>query len=254
MGTASKKEYNKLTKKITTYNVGQFAKELKCKCRVLKKLEYLSEENILTPKGIAASYLEINHEILITELMFDNFFNALSVEETCAVLSMFIMDRPSKKTQSSQHNQKVVFPVPEIVHESYQQILIKARTVLLIKKECGLSEEFGLFDNISFKDEDDYIGSFSPDLIKPIFQWVNGADFAEVNKLTPLFEGALIRLIKRLRDIVNQLVDSAKAIGNDELSKKFGDCIEKLQRGIVFAASLYVDDMEEDDDEDNEDD
>merc|ERR1712228_292666 len=99
------------------------------------------------------------------------------------------------------------------------------------------------------KDEDDYISSFCPDLIKPIFQWVNGADFAEVNKLTPLFEGALIRLIKRLRDIVNQLVDSAKAIGNEELAKKFGDCIEKLQRGIVFAASLYVDDMEDEESE-----
>merc|ERR1712228_832147 len=130
--------------------MGQFAKELKCKCRVLKKLEYLSEEN-------------------------------------CAVLSMFIMDRPSKKQKSSKH-QKVAYPVPIIVHNAYEQILVKARSVLLIKKECGLSEEFGLFDNIGFKDEDDYISSFCPDLIKPIFQWVNGADFAEVNKLTPLFE------------------------------------------------------------------
>merc|ERR1712244_71649 len=71
-----------------------------------------------------------------------------------------------------------------------------------------------------------------------------------MGKLTLLFEGALIRLIKRLRDIVNQLVDSAKAIGNEELEKKFESCIEKLQRGIVFAASLYVDDMDEDDEED----
>eukprot|EP01083_Nonionella_stella_P179748 639098_1 len=249
----SKKEFNMLSSKISTYNVGQFAKELKCKCRVLKRLEYLNDESILTSKGIAASCLEINHEILITELIFDNFFDKLKAEEICAVLSVFVMDRPNKSTgNENQNRNKVEFAVPLIVHESYQKILIKAREILCIKKECGLTDEFGLFDNVGCRNEEDYLACFNPGLMTAIFQWVNGADFVVVNKLTPMFEGALIRLIKRLRDIVNQLVDAAKAIGNEQLAKTFGDCIDKLQHGIVFAASLYVDDLDEDEEDEEE--
>merc|ERR1719474_2125926 len=250
----SKREMAKLTRHISTYNVGQLAVELKMKCRVLKKLEYLNEDNILTAKGVVASYLEIQHEILITELVFDNFFNALSSEEICAVMSVLIMDRPRKKQKGGSRPQKLQFPVPPAVHAAHESIVEKARDLVLVKRECGLTEEFGLFDSIGCCNEDDYLSAFCPDLIAPVFQWVNGADFADVTKLTPLFEGGLIRLIKRLRDVVNQMVDAAKAIGNEELQKKFSDSIEKLQRGIVFAASLYVDDMdEEEDDEDDSD-
>eukprot|EP01084_Bolivina_argentea_P123401 218685_1 len=247
----SKSEYNKLTNKLSTYNIGEFAKELKCKCRVLKKLKYLNDENILTSKGIASSYLESNHEILITELMFDNFFDKLSCEEICCVLSVFILEKPPKKNERGRSNIVVKYPVPIIVHNYFEKILIKAREILNIKKECGLTQEFGLFDAPSHKNEDDYMTSFNAQLINPIYQWVNGEDFINVNKLTMFYEGALIRFIKRLRDIINNLCDASNAIGNDILHKKFQKCIEKLQRGIVFAASLYVDDIEDDDDDDD---
>ena len=219
----------------------------------MKKLEYLNKENILTPKGIAASYLEINHEILMTELMFDNFFNQLTAEQICAILSVFIMDKPMKKNakDNKKTNQREIkFPLPTIVHNSYEKILNKARELVMIKTECGLSSEDGnLFDNSSCRDLDDYIATFVPELMLAIFQWVNGCDFAKIIKLTYLFEGQLIRLIKRLRDIINQLCDASKAIGNDQLNKKLKECVEKIQRGIVFQASLYVDDMDDDDDD-----
>ena len=107
-------------------------------------------------------------------------------------------------------------------------------------------------DNISYKTDDDYINSFHSELMKPIYEWVNGIDFIEINKMTTLYEGNLIRIIKNLRDVLKQLMDSSKAIGNDQLSKKLKISIEILQRGIVFAASLYVDDLDDDDENENE--
>eukprot|EP00488_Nonionellina_sp_1-RS-2012_P001365 TRINITY_DN218_c0_g1_i1.p1 TRINITY_DN218_c0_g1~~TRINITY_DN218_c0_g1_i1.p1 ORF type:complete len:230 (+),score=107.42 TRINITY_DN218_c0_g1_i1:902-1591(+) len=184
----------------------------------------------------------------MTELMFDNFFNKLTSHEICAVLSVFIMEKPSKEPPNfgGNRHKNIKFAVPLIVHEAYDKIINKAREILLMKADCGL-EDYGLFAS-----EDEYISAFNPELILPMFQWVNGVDFVEINKLTTMFEGSLIRLIKRLRDVINQLADAAKAIGNEELAKKFTDCIEKIQRGIVFAASLYVDDMDDEEEEGNE--
>jgi len=46
--------------------------------------------------------------------------------------------------------------------------------------------------------------------------------------------------MRRLSELVAQLAVAATVVGNTELAEKATKGVEGLQRGIVFAASLYL--------------
>jgi len=58
--------------------------------------------------------------------------------------------------------------------------------------------------------------------------------------MTDQFEGSVIRTIRRLEELLRQLISSCEAIGSLELSEKFRECRLAIKRDIVFAASLYL--------------
>ena len=73
-----------------------------------------------------------------------------------------------------------------------------------------------------------------------VHSWCKGASFLEICKMTDLFEGSIIRAMRRLEELLRQMVQAAKNIGNTELENKFSEAIKLLKRDIVFAASLYL--------------
>jgi len=52
--------------------------------------------------------------------------------------------------------------------------------------------------------------------------------------------GSLIRVMRRLEELLGELVQVSKTIGNEELEKKFKEAIRLIKRDIIFAASLYL--------------
>src|SRR5271156_4498070 len=58
------------------------------------------------------------------------------------------------------------------------------------------------------------------------------------SKKTDIYEGSLIRAFRRLVEVLRQMVQAAKAIGNTELENKFAAAITAIKRDIVFAPSL----------------
>uniref|UniRef100_A0A8B9FYU1 RNA helicase n=1 Tax=Amazona collaria TaxID=241587 RepID=A0A8B9FYU1_9PSIT len=89
-------------------------------------------------------------------------------------------------------------------------------------------------------DEENYLNSFRPNLMDVVHTWANGANFAHICKMTDVFEGSIIRCMRRLEELLRQMCQAAKAIGNTELENKFAEGITKIKRDIVFAASLYL--------------
>ena len=73
-----------------------------------------------------------------------------------------------------------------------------------------------------------------------VYDWSLGAKFSQVCKLTDIFEGSIIRSIKRQKELLRQLIDASKAIGNIELEEKFTLCVAAIKRDIIFANSLYL--------------
>jgi len=77
-------------------------------------------------------------------------------------------------------------------------------------------------------------------MMEVVYSWVQGARFVEIMSMTTSFEGTVIRVIRRLEELIRQLADVAKVIGDAELEAKFTEASAKIRRDIIFAASLYL--------------
>lgn len=64
--------------------------ELKCRRRVLRRLGYTSESDVIEMKGRVACEISAGDELLLTEMIFNGVFNDLTVEQTVAMLSCFV--------------------------------------------------------------------------------------------------------------------------------------------------------------------
>ncbi len=58
--------------------------------------------------------------------------------------------------------------------------------------------------------------------------------------MTNAYEGSLIRLFRRLEELLRQMAQAGKVMGSEELSKKFEESLAKVKRDIVAAQSLYL--------------
>lgn len=60
------------------------------------------------------------------------------------------------------------------------------------------------------------------------------------SKMTEVYEGSLIRLFRRLEELLRQMAQAAKVMGSDELAAKFELSLSTIRRDIVAAQSLYL--------------
>ena len=57
--------------------------------------------------------------------------------------------------------------------------------------------------------------------------------------LTDIYEGSLIRLFRRLEELLRQVAQGANVMGSSELADKFDKALSKIKRDVVAAQSLY---------------
>jgi ATP-dependent RNA helicase DOB1 len=60
------------------------------------------------------------------------------------------------------------------------------------------------------------------------------------SKMTTVYEGSLIRLFRRLEELLRQMGEAAKVMGSEELKEKFEVSLSKVRRDIVSFNSLYL--------------
>ncbi len=58
--------------------------------------------------------------------------------------------------------------------------------------------------------------------------------------MSDVYEGSLIRLFRRLEELLRQIAQAAKVMGSEELEQKFEMALTKVRRDIVAAQSLYL--------------
>lgn len=63
--------------------------ELKCRRRVLRRLGYIDQSDVIGMKGRVACEISAGDELLLTEMIFQGSFNDLTVEQTVTLLSCF---------------------------------------------------------------------------------------------------------------------------------------------------------------------
>lgn len=193
--------------------------ELQKRKRVLRRMEYCTASDVIEFKGRVACELSSADELLITEMIFNGIFNDLTTAQSVSLLSTFVCDEKSSETPAS--TEELSGPL-----RSMQEL---ARRIAKISNECKLD-----------LDEETYVEKFKPFMMDVVLAWCKGASFLSVCKMTDIFEGSIIRCMRRLEELLRQMCQAAKTIGNTELENKFSEGVRLLKRDIVFAASLYL--------------
>ncbi|XP_069780461.1 exosome RNA helicase MTR4 isoform X2 [Narcine bancroftii] len=193
--------------------------ELKCRKRVIRRLGFATSSDVIEMKGRVACEINSADELLLTEMMFNGIFNDLTAEQATALLSCFVFQE--KASEMPKLAEQLAGPL--------RQMQECARRIAKVSAEAKLEV-----------DEDMYLDSFRPHLMDVVFTWANGSTFSQICKMTEVFEGSIIRCMRRLEELLRQMCQAAKAIGNTELENKFAEGISKIKRDIVFAASLYL--------------
>ncbi|TBU58286.1 antiviral helicase [Dichomitus squalens] len=203
-----------------THDVLQM-EELKCRKRVLRRLGFTNASDIVDMKGRVACEISTGDELLLTELIFNGVFNPLSPEQCAGLLSCFVFTEKSE--QVTKLKEELAAPLRVM-----QEI---ARRIAKVSKESKLPIN-----------EDEYVKSFKVELMDAVVQWCRGASFSDICKLTDQFEGSLIRVFRRLQELIRQMAQAAKVIGNQELQEKFEKASEMLERpnSVIFCSSLYL--------------
>lgn len=196
--------------------------DLKAMKRIMRRLGLTNKNDIVQLKGRVAGEVSSCEELVLTELVFSGFFNDLQPSEIAAIMSCMVHD------ESGADKAKFMLK-NDTLNIAYQKLLDQAKRLLEVYEECKL--------NI---DGQAYLASFKPQLMDITYKWCEGATFGEICKLTDTYEGSIIRCFRRLEELLKELANCARVIDNADLQAKFMQASEKLKRGIVFAASLYI--------------
>lgn len=187
--------------------------------RVLRRLNLASAEDVIEMKGRVACEISTSDELLCTELMFTGILNELTPDQVVAVLSCLVFEEKSET--AVRMKEELAAPVRQL-HEC-------ARRIAEIMNDAKIPTDL-----------EEYVGRFRPNMVEVVYAWCQGAKFSEICKMTDVFEGTIIRCMRRLEELLRQFAAAAKSIGNSELNAKFIAGIQRLKRDIVFAASLYL--------------
>lgn len=121
--------------------------------RVLRKLEFISSDNVLAAKGRFSCELSTADELVVTNMVFDGAFNSLSVPQIVALLSCFVHQEENKDAGGN----------PKIRSDMlgpFRQLQAVARAVA---KVCA--------DNKLITDEEEYVNAFNPGLVDVTYAW-----------------------------------------------------------------------------------
>jgi len=192
--------------------------ELDRRKRVLRRLDYCDENDTIKPKGRVACELSSADELLLTEMIFTAAFSDLSSEMAAALLSCFVFE---ERTNAGK--------MQEELSGHLRNLQNHARKIAKVSVEAKLDI-----------DEEKYVESFGPQMMDVVLKWCSGSSFHEIVKSTDVFEGSIIRCMRRLEELLSQMVDAARSFGDMNLVEKFEKSRVLLKRDIVFSASLYL--------------
>ena len=132
--------------------------ELKCRKRVLRRFGFINDCEVVQLKARVACEISTGDELLLSELLFDRFFNELTPEMCAAVLSCFIFEEKSEAPA-----------LKEELARPFREIQAKARQIAKVSQESKLPLV-----------EDEYVATFKYQLMEVVYAWAHGKSFAEI--------------------------------------------------------------------------
>uniref|UniRef100_A0A8C1JMQ5 SKI2 homolog, superkiller viralicidic activity 2-like n=1 Tax=Cyprinus carpio TaxID=7962 RepID=A0A8C1JMQ5_CYPCA len=186
--------------------------------KVLEALQYVDSTGAVQLKGRVACQIS-SHELLLTELLFENTLSPLAPEESAALLSCLVF---TQNTQIDPH-------ITSTLQEGINQVLNVAQRIGELQRDCGIAQT-----------AEDFVAQFKFGLTEVVYCWARGMPFAEIAQLTDVQEGTIVRCIQRLDEVLKEVRQAARIVGDSVLGSKMERASLAIRRDIVFTASLYT--------------
>ncbi|KAK1880353.1 Helicase SKI2W [Dissostichus eleginoides] len=186
--------------------------------KVLQSLQYVDSSGAVQLKGRVACQIS-SHELLLTELLFENVLSPLAPEESAALLSCLVF---TQKTQVEPH-------ITNTLQEGIDRVLSVAKRIGELQRECEIPQT-----------AEEFVGQFKFGLTEVVYCWARGMPFAEIAQLTDVQEGTVVRCIQRLDEVLKEVRQAARIVGDSVLGSKMEKASLAIRRDIVFTASLYT--------------
>lgn len=163
----------------------------------------ISDQDIPNQKGKVASLIQGCDELLLTEVLFQGILRNLTAKQLVVILSMFINEEPltgeKKVIQVTDQETIDTFEAIDKLQKNFQKIY--QEELHDEEKSQAAGSQFGL----------------NPSMFREIQMWFEGKSFLQITKNTQLFEGTIIRNIKRLFELLKQMQEALLLIGNKDL-------------------------------------
>lgn len=185
---------------------------------VLRTLGYVDEAGTVKLAGRVACAMS-SHELLLTELLFDNALSALQPEEIAALLSGLVCQSSGDPGEQ----------LPSTLKQGMERVRAVAKRIGEVQEACGLNQTV-----------EEFVGELNFGLVEVVYEWARGMPFSELAGLSGTPEGLVVRCIQRLAEMCRSLRGAARLVGEPVLGAKMETAATLLRRDIVFAASLYT--------------
>lgn len=192
--------------------------EYKNKLMVLRELNYVEADNMVTLRGRIAC--EIHHqELIITELILNNKFVNRTTAEVAAMLSALTCQYNSGNSLTFPDG-SIFATLSNEINETVMRLQSNATKYRAQVVEMGCEIRMDLMD--------------------VVYNWASGMPFSEIMKMTEAQEGLIVKCIQRVDEVCKDVRNAARIVGDPSLVEKMEEVSSSIRRDIVFAASLYT--------------
>lgn len=193
--------------------------ELRNRKRVLRQLGFTNQNDVVQLKGRVACEISNGDELVITELLFSGVLNELEPSVIASLLSCFVSNEQSK----------IVPVLSDQLKGLYNNLRETAKKVARVFVATKLQTDVAA-----------YIDSFKPHLMLVVYQWCEGASFLTVSKMTDMYTGSIVRVLKRLEELIRQIMEGCRVMGDLNLVNRMERTMELVNRDVVAIQSLYL--------------
>ncbi|KAI4818074.1 hypothetical protein KUCAC02_011439 [Chaenocephalus aceratus] len=162
--------------------------------KVLQSLQYVDSSGAVQLKGRVACQIS-SHELLLTELLFENVLSPLAPEESAALLSCLVF---TQKTQVEPH-------ITNTLQEGIDRVLSVAKRIGELQRECEIPQT-----------AEEFVGQFKFGLTEVVYCWAQGgmvSRFAEIALLTDVQEGTVVRASSAWNEVLKEVRQAARHRG-----------------------------------------
>ncbi|CAH6721214.1 antiviral helicase Ski2p [[Candida] jaroonii] len=190
---------------------------------ILENLGFIDAKHNVMLKGRVACEINSGWELIITELVLDNFLGDFEPEEIVALLSSFVYE--------GRTNEEEDLPLTPRLERGKKKILeiTDELTKVFISHKILLTSE-----------EEEFTTRKRFALMNVVYEWARGMSFNEIMEISSEAEGTIVRVITRLDEICREVKNAALIIGDSTLHSKMSQAQERIKRDIVFCGSLYL--------------